>query len=614
MKASVLNNSKIWTCYSYIRRLNYMFAMKTLYLLFALLFLIIGCGKQPLYQKDSISEAYKTKARDHFTAGMFYQLESQYDKALIEFYEALLYDSSSYAIYNRIAENHMALGRYESALRYLNRSLAINANEAETYRLMADSYNRLKKDDATIETLKKVLTLDPYDDNSRTLLILLYRKNNNQLGLAQQYEEMIRLFGFDEEWVVEASQLYLENGQLDDALKLFEAYLKHDSTSTRIWLSVGIAYEVKRESEKAIDAYYQAIKLSPDAEHIAEKIYNLCRRNNNWEKLIALFTPFLELDASIYRLAIADAYIQEDKSEIARETLQPLLSKDPVPWKTYELLGRIEMDEGNLERAAWYFRRIIEIDAGNPMGWIFLGFALTDLDSLESAEHNYRTALNYLPDNPFILAFHGLSLNRLERDEEALIPFEKALEIDSTNIQALVSYAVTPNRLSKNQAAIKAFEKTLTVDSTNITALTSLGMLYEQYQMYEQSDSLYTAALKMYPNNDLLMNNYGYSLSERNIQLDYALELAQKAVTAQPDNGAYLDTIGWIYYKLGKYDQALEYIKKSLENREESPVVVEHLGDVYLKLGYPDEAKIYWRRALQMDEDNEGLKQKIESN
>ena len=139
-------------------------------------------------------------------------------------------------------------------------------------------------------------------------------------------------------------------------------------------------------------------------------------------------------------------------------------------------------------------------------------------------------------------------------------------------------------------------------------------MLYDQLKMYEKCDSLYNSALKIYPDNDLLMNNYSYSLSERDIELDKALSLAKKAVAAQPENGAYLDTIGWIYYKLGNYELALEFIKQSLENREESPVVIEHLGDVYLKLGYPDEAKIYWRRALQMDTDNEELKQKIESN
>ena len=112
---------------------------------------------------------------------------------------------------------------------------------------------------------------------------------------------------------------------------------------------------------------------------------------------------------------------------------------------------------------------------------------------------------------------------------------------------------------------------------------------------------------------DIIHTGVG-AISERDIQLAYALSLAKKAVAAQPENGAYLDTIGWIYYKLGNYDMALEYIKKSLDNREDGPVVIEHLGDVYLKLGYPDEAKIYWRRALQIDNDNEELKRKIEAN
>lgn len=587
--------------------------MKIKYLLYAVLFLIIGCGKPTLYKKDNISESVRSKARDHFTEGMFYQLDAQYDKALIEFYEALLYDSSSYAIYNRIAENHMALGRYESALRYLNKSLALNNSESETYRFLADCYHRLKNDSATAANLEKVLEIDPLDDNSRTLLILLYRKENNELGMAGQYEEMIQLFGYDEEWVTEASQIYLKNGRLDDALKLFEDYLRHDSTSTRIWFSVGAAYEVKKQNDKALQAYHRAILLSPQSEHIAEQMYRLCRQQNDWDKLIELFTPFLEYDAIIYRLALADAWLQKEKPETASELLQPLLALDPVPWKTFELLGRIEMESGNISRAAWYFRKVIDDDPGNPIGWIFLGFALTDMDSLDRAEQTYRESLKYLPNNPFLLAFHGISLNRLGRDEEALQPFELAIREDPDNINALVSYAITLNRLNRYEQAINAYERTLTIDSLNLTALTSLGMLYDQLKYYDRCDSLYQIALKRYPDNDLLMNNFAYSLSERNMRLDYALELATRAVGNQPENGAYLDTMGWIYYQLGQYENALKYIKKSIEHREESPVVIEHLGDVYLKLGYPNEAKIYWRRALQMDNDNVELKDKIES-
>ncbi len=587
--------------------------MKILYLILPALFLIIGCGKEGLYKKDVISESYKQKAREHFTAGMFYQLDAQHDKALIEFYESLLYDSTSFAIYNRIAENHMSLGRYKSALRYLNKSLALNAHEAETYRLSADCHYRLKNDTLAVKNLNKVLTLDPYDDNSRTMLILLYRKNNNQQGLAEQYEQMIRLFGLNEDWVMEASKIHLRSGQFEDALNLFTAYLEYDSTSTQVLFSAGAAYEIKNDIDMAIEYYYKAIKISPESEHIAEQIFRLCRQRGDWDSVIALFTPFIVYDLIIYRLALSEAYLQKDQLAEAREVIQPLFDRNPAPARAYGLLGRINMAENQLDLAVKNLRTAIDLEPQLPITWIYLGFALADLDSLEAAEKNYRDALNYFPKNPYMLSLHGISLSRLNRDEEALTPFKKAVDLDPENVNTIVSYAITLNRLSQYEDAIDAFEQALSADSSNLTALTSLGMLYDQLKMYDKCDSLYAAALELYPENDLLMNNYSYSLSERNIRLDYALSMAKKAVAAQPDNGAYLDTIGWIYYKLGNYELALEYIKQSLESREESAVVVEHLGDVYLKLGYTDEAKIYWRKALQMDSDNEELKKKIES-
>ena len=113
---------------------------KTMYILLLPAFIVFGCGKQQAYNQTEVSPAHKLTARDHFTQGMFYELENKHENALIEFYQALLYDSSSSTIYNRIAENHMSLGRYESALRYLQKSLKLQSEEPETIRLIADSH------------------------------------------------------------------------------------------------------------------------------------------------------------------------------------------------------------------------------------------------------------------------------------------------------------------------------------------------------------------------------------------------------------------------------------------------------------------------------------------
>jgi tetratricopeptide (TPR) repeat protein len=138
-------------------------------------------------------------------------------------------------------------------------------------------------------------------------------------------------------------------------------------------------------------------------------------------------------------------------------------------------------------------------------------------------------------------------------------------------------------------------------------------MIYDELKIYDKCDSLYENALRLFPDDPLFLNNYAYSLAERSEKLDFALEMAKKAVAAEPENDAYQDTIGWIYYRMGIYNLALLHIKKSVEDRQDSAVVIEHLGDVFLKLGDLKEAKSQWKRALEIDKDNERLKQKIEN-
>jgi len=590
--------------------------IKTTYILLLPALIVIGCGKQQVYKQPEVSQAHELKARDHFTQGMFYELENKHEAALIEFYQALLYDSTSSTVYNRIAENHMSLGRYESALRYLQKSLKLQPEEPETIRLIADCHYRLKDDDLAIDNLRHVLELDPLDENARSLLLLLYRKNGNYLGLAKQYEQMITIYGEDEDWVRKAATIYLKNGQVDEALELFKLYVKADSGNAGMWYSVGMAYELKEQPDDAITAYSKAINIAPEVTEAAERVYSLCRKEQKWEKLILVFEPYITIpEVSVYRLGIADAYISKEEKdfETSEIILQPLLEKESVEWQVYELMGRVEWGQQNFDVAADYFQTVIDLDVKNRIGWIFKGFVLSDADSLASAEKHYEQALNYLPADPFLLTFHGISLQRLNRDEEAVEEFKKSLSIDSTNVNTLVSYGISLNRLLRPEEAIVPLKIAVKLEPRNYTAMSSLGMILDELKMYVECDSLYEKALRLFPDDPLFMNNYAYTLAERSERLDFALEMVKKAVAADPDNDAYQDTIGWIYFRMGMFDLALIHIKKSVENRENSAIVIEHLGDVYLKLGDLEEAKNQWKRALEIDTENERLKLKIEN-
>ena len=209
---------------------------------------------------------------------------------------------------------------------------------------------------------------------------------------------------------------------------------------------------------------------------------------------------------------------------------------------------------------------------------MFLGFTYTDMGHPDSATVIYEKALTVFPTDATLLSFYGYSLQEQEKYGEAIPPLTKAIQLDPENINAI----------------------------------SSLAVVYENLALYEKCDSLYSVGIEKFPDNALLLNNYSYSLGERNIRLEEALSMAQKAINSNPDNAAYLDTIGWIHFKLGNLVEAEKYLKRAVDLRDDSPVVLEHMGDVYFELGNFKSAKEYWQKSLDLDQNNETLKLKME--
>jgi len=153
----------------------------------------------------------------------------------------------------------------------------------------------------------------------------------------------------------------------------------------------------------------------------------------------------------------------------------------------------------------------------------------------------------------------------------------------------------------------------LSIQPDNVNLLGTLGLIYNAIKKYAECDSVYSKALKLEPDNALVNNNYAYSLSERGERLDDALEMVKKSIDAEPYNSSYLDTIGWVYFKLGKYEPAKENIEKAIKVGGEKAVMIEHLGDVVFKMGAKDEAMKLWQKALDLDNGNKELQLKIET-
>ena len=143
----------------------------------------------------------------------------------------------------------------------------------------------------------------------------------------------------------------------------------------------------------------------------------------------------------------------------------------------------------------------------------------------------------------------------------------------------------------------------------------NLAVMFEDMSDTYRSDSLFKKMIVQNENDAVGLNDYAYIISERNNsslnELNYALELAERAITIEPDNAAYLDTVGWIYYKMEIYDKAQEYLEKSLKINEDNPVILEHMGDIYHKLDATEEALFLYEKVLIKELDNNNIQVKI---
>ena len=127
------------------------------------------------------------------------------------------------------------------------------------------------------------------------------------------------------------------------------------------------------------------------------------------------------------------------------------------------------------------------------------------------------------------------------------------------------------------------------------------GIAHERVKDWPKADADFRRSLELRPGQPQVLNYLGYSLVERRENLDEALALIEEAVTAQPDNGYIVDSLGWVLYRLGKFDEAVEPMELATELMATDPIVNDHLGDVYWMVGRYFEAEFQWKRALSFD-------------
>ncbi len=475
----------------------------------------------------------------------------------------------------------MNQGDFAMAIIEFQQAITLDPNVGAIHTAIAECYWNLGKADLSEKHISLALKADPND------------------------EQALQIY---------ADQLILQK-KYDDAQAPFESLHKLNPDDTRYIIALAELQKVKQNFTEAMNLYMNAYELEPDRLELLETAGRFAIRIKDENKAKNIFKSLSELDPNqprylgIYMDLVSRLqYFDEGEAFIQKMNQDHGVSPD-----RNAQLGLLLYRKGDTKKASKFLESSIEESPGNPNYYFSLFDIYMDNSEIEkAADLGDRLIANFPED---WRGYYSRSLVLMEQKDHVGVidllspvsePFQKVF-----SIQYLLG--LSHDQLNQYTRAENYFKNALSLRPESKNVMHSLAILYDEIDEFEKSDEIYVKLIESDSSDAQAFNNYAYSLVERNVELDRALDFAKKAIALEPENASYLDTIGWIYFKLNNLEQAQSYIEASVKIADDNAVVLEHLGDVLMKANQPMDAKELYKRALELDRDNERLKEKASS-
>ncbi len=592
---------------------------------FLILTILYGCSPTAFDKKqdsnlnkgeESSREVDKRKAMDAFINGTNAESRGDYASAILEYSEALQFDPQP-GIYYSLAKNYYFLNKLSLALQNINKAVELDEKNIDYLELQQDILITAKQYDNAIQTLNKIISFDSTRVFAYYQLARLY-ENNKPLKAIEVYNRILKEIGSEWNVLIRIAELYERLGMLDKAALSIEEMLKIDPSNSSLQKFLIEFYIRNKEYDKALSNVNELLQFYPDDLEAREKKATILAEMGLWEKASNEYQYLLKqqnisldfkikIGASYFLMALKDSTLLP----IAKNIFTTL-DKDTVDWQIKIYLGAIAIKEKKDSTAIEIFNKVIELAPWNSEAWTRLGGLLFDNRKYSEVIKILSKAIDNFPDDFVMNLILGLAYSQTDNDVKAKIFLSKAVELNPLDITALSALGYTLSQLKESDEAIIYLKKALQIDPENVDLMGTLGLIYDGKESWKECDSIYSLALSIDSTNALINNNFAYSLSKRGEQLELALKMVTFALEKDPYNSSYLDTKGWVYFKLGEYDKAKEFIQKSIDVGGEKAIILDHLGDVLFMMGKKDEAIKTWKKAFELDQTNVTIKNKIE--
>ncbi len=620
-----------------------------------------GVGADSADSAASRADAYFNFSMGHIYAEQAAQFgnRGEYLSKAIEFYKAALKaDPNAAVISEELAGLYIQAGKVRDAVAEIQDRLKRDPNAIDARRVLGRLYARMIGDPQTnkineemlrlaLEQYRKIVEIDPKDTDSWLLLGRLQRVAHDSVESEKAFKKVLELDPDNEDALTELALVYANLGDSKMALQTWEEAAKQNPNRRNLTALAG-AYEDLRDYANAVQVLRRALDAEPDNLEIKRMLGQDLIFAGKFDEALKIYSEVVADDPkdSQSLLRMSQVYRQQRNFAKAHEILDQAKALEPDNMEI--LYGEVSLldDEGRhtdainamkqlvasteksnynrgerasrvalLERLALLYRSNEQYKLAVET---FQKMAETDPDvearvgaqvvetyrqgrDFNKAMESVDAAVKKFPTDRMLILTRATLLADMGKGAQALEEARKAFRNDQDK-ESWLSFAQICERAknwSEMAKALDAYEKLATDNADKSTLYFMRGSMEERLKKYDVAETQFRKALAIEPDNASVLNYLGYMLADRNVRLEEAHKMITRALELDPGNGAYLDSLGWVYFRMDRLQEAEDNLRRSLEEVPHDATVRDHLGDVLAKRGKLKEAIVEWQTSLK---------------
>ncbi len=581
-------------------------------------------------------------------------------RAVEEYKMALNDDPTSKYLNSHLADLYFATGRIREAVEAAQAQVQKNPNDLEAHRLLAEVYLRSlgneEQSDVSSQMMKlaiaeyeKIVQLAPQSLDDHLMLARLYAADHDNAKAEEQLAAARQINPGSEETALIANRFYTDIGDSQKAVEVLRS-LPQDDQTARTEYQLGQTYDQLKDPKDAVAAFREALNLEPDNLDVEKSLARDLMATNQgqdalkaWQDVAAGDPTDADAWGQIAQIDQANNQFPDALTAIrkARDIDSANLEYAFQEATTDDALGHLDDSvkvyrqlATDTEHASGVYSDREKENYALVLGRLAEVYREQSRPDLAIAAYQQQATLGgEYEEQAYDLEVETCREAReydkaVTTAQEAVQKQPKSLDAKLTLARQLADtghadqgIAMAKGLLASNPKKLEAYYQLAQIysdlrkwkdatDVLNDAQKQAAGkddqmmvdfqraMMEDRAKRYAAAEGDFEKVLSMDPDNALTLNNYGFMLADRGVNLDQALSMIQKAVKLEPTNYAYLDSLGWVYYRLGQYAQAQNDLEQAISRDGLDPTVHEHLGDLYEKTGRLKQAASQWELSL----------------